>query len=101
MKEDRERECCIGWGPGLQANCILRCTQKAYDQNKKATINKIINGNFSLDNMEQEFPNIEDVEDVYVPRLEEGNARDTTQVEFPDTQHSKKYGRFTEQEVRG
>lgn len=51
--------------------------------------------------MEQEFPNIEDVEDVYVPRLEEGNARDITQVEYPDTQHSKKYDRFTEQEVRG
>ena len=51
--------------------------------------------------MEQEFPNIEDVEDVYVPRLAEGNARDITQVEYPDTQHSKKYGRFTEQEVRG
>ena len=51
--------------------------------------------------MEQEFPNIEDIEDVYVAKLEEGNTTDTTKVEYLDTQHSNKYGRFTEQEVRG
>lgn len=45
---------------------IYQFTQKPYDQNKKVTINKIINGNFSLDNVKQEFPNIEDVEDTYV-----------------------------------
>ena len=41
---------------------IYQFTQKAYDQNKKATINKIINGNFSLDNREQVFPEISEVE---------------------------------------
>ena len=41
---------------------IYQFTQKAYDQNKKATMHKIINGNFSLNNREQVYPNIEDVE---------------------------------------
>ena len=63
---------------------IYQFTQKAYDQNKKATINKIINGNFSLDNREQVFPEISEVEKVYEKRLEEGNQKDETIVDFPD-----------------
>lgn len=47
---------------------IYQFTQKAYDQNKKATINKIINENFSLDNREQVFPEISEVEKVYEKR---------------------------------
>lgn len=63
---------------------IYQFTQKAYDQNKKATINKIINGNFSLDNREQVFPEISEVEKVYEKRLEQGNQKDETIVDFPD-----------------
>ena len=63
---------------------IYQFTQKAYDQNKKASINKIINGNFSLDNREQVFPEISEVEKVYEKRLEQGNQKDETIVDFPD-----------------
>ena len=40
---------------------IYQFTQKAYDQNKKATIHKITNGNFSLNNINQVYTKIEDV----------------------------------------
>lgn len=35
---------------------IYQFTQRTYKQNKKATINKIINSNFSLNHAEQVFP---------------------------------------------
>lgn len=60
---------------------IYQFTQKAYDQNKKATINKIINGNFSLNNSDQVYPDIKEVENAYTKRLEEGNQIDLTDVE--------------------
>ena len=63
---------------------IYQFTQKAYQQNRKATINKIINGTFSLDNQDQTVPNIEKVEETYVERLEQGNQMDETEVEFPE-----------------
>ena len=79
---------------------IYQFTQKAYNQNKKATINKIINGNFSLDNREQVFPEISEVEKLYKKRLEQGNQKDETIVDFPDENLSDLYGKFTEEEVR-
>ena len=79
---------------------IYQFTQKAYDQNKKATINKIINGNFSLNNSDQVYPDIKEVESVYIKRLEEGNKIDLTEVEFPEDTHSDLYGKFTKDEVR-
>ena len=79
---------------------IYQFTQKAYDQNKKATINKIINGNFSLNNSDQVYPDIKEVESVYTKRLEEVNKIDLTEVEFPEDTHSDLCGKFTEKEVR-
>ena len=79
---------------------IYQFTQKAYDQNKKATINKIVNGNFSLKNSEQVYPDIKEVENAYTKRLEEGNQIDLTDVEFPEDTHSDLYGKFTDNEVR-
>lgn len=43
---------------------IYQFTQRTYKQNKKATINKIINSNFSLNHAEQVFPEREQVENV-------------------------------------
>ena len=79
---------------------IYQFTQKAYEQNRKATINKIINGTFSLDNQDQTVPNIEKVEETYVERLEQGNQMDETEVEFPEEVQSTYYGKFTEEEVK-
>ena len=78
---------------------IYQFTQKAYDQNKKATIHKIINGNFNLNNREQVYPNIKDIEKTYVERLEQGNQIDETEADYPGTIDSDVYGRFTEDEV--
>ena len=44
---------------------IYQFTSKAYDQNKKATINKIIDSNFSLDNFDQLYPDIKDGEGIH------------------------------------
>ena len=79
---------------------IYQFTQKAYDQNKKATIHKIINGNFSFNNGEQVYPNIEDVEKTYVERSEQGNQVDEPEEDYPETIDSDVYGRFTEDEVK-
>ena len=79
---------------------IYQFTQKAYEQNGKATVNKIINGCFSLDNKGQVYPEISKVEKVYVERLEEGNQMDTTEVEFPEQEEQDTYWVFTEDEVR-
>ena len=73
---------------------IYQFTQKAYEQNRKATINKIINGTFSLDNQDQTVPNIEKVEETYVERLEQGNQMDETEVEFPEEVQSTYYGKL-------
>ena len=79
---------------------IYQFMQKSYEQNKNATITKIINGNFSLNNAEQTFPDIKNVEETYVNRLENGNAIDETNVKYPKEQHDLSYGRFTVDEVK-
>ena len=79
---------------------IYQSTQKAYEQNKKATVNKIINGNFSLNHTEQTFPDIEQVEKVYVDRLENGNTINSSYVKYPEIQHNTCYGKFTTEEVK-
>ena len=75
-------------------------TQKAYDQNRKATITKIIDGTFSLDNENQTFPDITEVEKTYEERLEKGNTKDETVIQIPERADSDSYGKFTEDEVR-
>lgn len=79
---------------------IYQFTQKAYKQNKKATVNKIINGNFSLNNTEQTFPDIKEVEEVYVNRLENGNTIDETDIKYPEEQHNSCYRKLTIDEVK-
>lgn len=79
---------------------IYQFTQKPYEQNKKAAITKIINGNFGLNHTEQTFPDIEQVEKVYVDRLEWGNLKDSTFVKYPVTQRNTRYRKFTTDEVR-
>ena len=54
----------------------------------------------SLNNSDQVYPNIKNVENAYTKRLEEGNQIDLTDVEFPEDTHSDLYGKFTDNEVR-
>ena len=46
------------------------------------------------------FPEISEVEKVYEKRLEQGNQKDETIVNFPDENFSDLYGKFTEEEVK-
>ena len=57
---------------------IHQFTQKSYEQNKKATIHKIIEDTFSLNNVEQVYPNIAEIEQTDVKRLEHGSKLDDT-----------------------
>ena len=79
---------------------IYPFTQKSYQENKKVTVHKIVNGNFSLNNIEQTFPDIQEVEKVYETRLENRNNTDRTVVEYPEEQHDMCYGQFTTEEVK-
>ena len=54
---------------------IYQFTQKVYEQNKKVTINKIISGNFSLNNEEQVVPKIYEVEKVFIQKPKGYNIR--------------------------
>lgn len=55
---------------------------------KKATMQKTTEVNFSLNNVEQVFPNIDEVEQTDVKRLEQGNKVDERHVIFPDSHMS-------------
>ena len=55
---------------------IYRFTQRSYQRNRKATISKILDGTFSLDNESEITPKIENIEEMYVNRLEKGNQTD-------------------------
>ena len=79
---------------------IYQSIQKAYAQNKKATVHKILAGTFSLNNAEQVYPEIAEVEKMYVEILEEGNKVDETEVIYPPTEHQDNYGKFTDDEVK-
>lgn len=48
---------------------------------------------------EEVFLEIEEVEKRFLERLEEGNMKDSTLVEYPDMQHNKCNGKFTDNEV--
>ena len=52
-----------------------------------------------MNNKEQVYPNIKDIEKTYVERLEQGNQIDETEADYPETIDSDVYGRFTEDEV--
>ena len=77
---------------------IYQFTQNSYDQNKKATIHKMI-GAFSLNKIDQVYPNIAEVDQTYGKPLDHDNKIDDTQVDFPDSCMSNIYSVFTNNEA--
>ena len=75
-------------------------TQKAFEQHRKATVSKILDGTFVMDNKGLEFPDIREIEGLYVSRLEEGNTRDSSNPKLNETEHSEHYGVITPDEVK-
>ena len=78
---------------------IYQFTERSFEQKKKAAIHKIMEGSFSLNNVEQVYRNIAEVEQTYVKRSGHGNNIDDTQINFPDSYMSYNYGVFTDNEV--
>ena len=61
---------------------MFRFTQRSFQQNRRVTIKRILDDTLSLDNEEDVYPDIEEVEKLYVERLEKAEAKDTS--EQPD-----------------
>ena len=53
-----------------------------------------------MDNEGLEFPDIWEVEDLYVSRLEEGSNKDDSSPKLDETLHSKLYGSISPEEVK-
>ena len=49
---------------------LYRFTQRSFQQNRRVTINCILDGTLTLDNEEDVYPGIKEVEQVYINRLE-------------------------------
>ena len=64
-------------------------TQKAFQQNRKVTVWKLLDSNFVMDNKGLEFPDIQEIENLYVSRLEEGNTKNISNLKLEETEHSE------------
>lgn len=63
-------------------------------------VSKIPGGTFIMDNEGLEFPDIWEVEDLYVSRLEEGSNKDDSSPKLDETLHSELYGSISPEEVK-
>ena len=78
---------------------IYRFTQRSYQQSRKATVSKILDDTFLLNNDSGVTLKIEDTEQVYVTRLEEGNQSDNSLLTNTETKQSDLYGKITKNEL--
>ena len=78
----------------------LQYTQRALKQNRKATFSKILDGTFVMDNKDLDFRDIQEIEDLYVSRLEEGNTKDSSNLKLEETENSEHYAVITFEEVK-
>ena len=74
-------------------------SQRSFQQNRRVTINRILDGTLSLENEEDVYMDIKEVEEVYVNRLERAKATDTEQTDIPP-KHNDSYRRITNREVK-
>ena len=64
-------------------------TQKAFEQYRKVTVWKRLDSHFVMDNKGLEFPDIQEIENLYVSRLEEGNTKNILNLKLEETEHSE------------
>ena len=55
---------------------------------------------FVIDNKGLDFPDIQEIEDLHVSGLEEGNTKDSSNPKLEDTENSEHYGIITPDEVK-
>ena len=75
-------------------------SQRSFQQNRRVTINRILDGTLSLENEEDVYLDIKEVEEVYVNRLERAKATDTSEQTDIPPKHNDSYRRITNREVK-
>ena len=76
----------------------FRYLQRQYGRQRKMTINKIIKGTFSYDNVPEVYPTVEDIESTYVGRLENESRSDESVVN-PIEAVDVGYGQIAKEEI--
>ena len=71
-----------------------------FEHNRKATVSKILDSTFVMNNKGLEFTDIQEIENLYVSRLEKGNTKDTSSQKLEDTINRQYYGVITPEEVK-
>ena len=75
--------------------------QQQYGRDRRGTLRDVIDGKFQYDRKEEVFPKIEEVEKVYVERLESRTMKDETPTEkIPPIYDNVVYGKITMEEVK-
>ena len=70
-------------------------TQKGFQQNwRKATVSKILDDTLVTDNKDLECPDIQEIENLYASRLEEGNTKDDSSPKLDNNLHGEHYDRI-------
>ena len=79
---------------------MFRFSQRSFQQYRRVTITRILDGTLSLENEDDVYPDIKKVEEVYVERLERAKATDTSEQTDVQPKHNDFYGRITNNEVK-
>ena len=79
---------------------MFRFSQRSFQQYRRVTITRILDGTWSLENEDDVYPDIKKVEEVYVERLERAKATDTSEQTDVQPKHNDFYGRITNNEVK-
>ena len=78
---------------------MYRFTQSSFQQNRRVTIDRIPEGTLLLDNEEDAYPNVDEIKEVYVNRLEKTNSKDISPNTDIDPIYSNAYGKITTEEL--
>ena len=79
---------------------LYRFSQSSFQQNRRVTINCILDGTLTLDNEEDVYRDIKEVEQVYINRLEKTESKDTSNNINENPKYSDTYGVITVDEVQ-
>ena len=94
------------WKVNIRKNCnthkakMYRCTQRSVQQNRRVSINCILDGTLALDNEEDIYADIKEVEQVYTNWLEKAESKDTSDNITKDPTYSDTYAVITIGEVQ-
>ena len=79
---------------------LYRFTQRSFQQNCRVTINRILDRTLTLDNEEDFYPDIKEVEQVHINQLEKTESKDTSNNINENPKYSDTYSLITVDEVQ-